>query len=99
MNINSGQASHPDFPCTYKKCRSRLLAQWLSRASLCDQNVVHSIPGRVMPKTLKMVLVALSLEAQRKELSRTRNQNWSAQCQCNVTGWNIMSIVWGVIFQ
>ena len=25
------------------------------------------------------------------------NQNWSAKCQYNATGWNIMSWVWGVI--
>ena len=31
---------------------------------LCDQEVVGSIPGRVIPKTLKMVLTALSLGAQ-----------------------------------
>ena len=31
---------------------------------LCDREVVGSIPGRVIPKTLKMVLAALSLGAQ-----------------------------------
>ena len=31
---------------------------------LCDREVAGSIPGRVIPKTLKMVLVALSLGAQ-----------------------------------
>ena len=31
---------------------------------LCDQEVVGSIPGRVITKTLKMVLAALSLGAQ-----------------------------------
>ena len=31
---------------------------------LCDWEVVGSIPGRVIPKTLKMVLAALSLGAQ-----------------------------------
>ena len=55
------------------------------------------IPGRVIPKTMKMLLAALSLGAQHGE-SRARNQNWSAQCQYNVTGLNIMSSVWGVIF-
>ena len=31
---------------------------------LCDEEVAGSIPGRVIPKTLKMVLAALSLGAQ-----------------------------------
>ena len=31
---------------------------------LCDREVAGSIPGRVIPKTLKMVLAALSLVAQ-----------------------------------
>ena len=65
---------------------------------LCDQEVLGSIPGRVKPKTLKMVLAALSLGAQHYE-SRARNQNWSAQCHYNVTGWNIMACVYGMIFQ
>ena len=40
-------------------------AQWLSgRVSVCDLEVAGSIPGRVIPKTLKMVLAALSLGAQ-----------------------------------
>ena len=38
---------------------------------LCDQEVAGSIPGRVTPKTLKMVLAALSLGAQHLE-SRAR---------------------------
>ena len=33
-------------------------------ASLCDAEVAGSIPGRVIPKTLKMVLAALSLGGQ-----------------------------------
>ena len=57
---------------------------------LCDWEVAGSIPGRIIPKTLKMVLAALSLGAQHLE-NRVRNRNWSAQCQYNVTGWNIMS--------
>ena len=31
---------------------------------LCDREVVGSIPSQVLPKTLKMVLAALSLGAQ-----------------------------------
>ena len=31
---------------------------------LCDREVLGSIPGRIIPKTLKMVLAALSLGAQ-----------------------------------
>ena len=66
--------------------------------SLCEGEFAGWIPSRVIPKTLKMVLAALSLGAQHQE-SRARNQNWSAQCQYNLTGWNIMSGVLGVIFQ
>ena len=64
----------------------------------CDREVAGSIHSRVIPKTYKMVLAALSLGAQRYK-SRAGNQNWSAQCQYNVAGWNIMSSIWGVIFQ
>ena len=67
---------------------------------LCDWEVVGLIPSRVIPnfKTLKMVLAALSLGIQNYK-SRARNRNWSAQCQYNVTGWDIMSSDLGVIFQ
>ena len=64
----------------------------------CDREDVGSIPGRIIPKTLKMVLAVLSLGAQNKE-SRARNQNWLAQCQYNVTESSIMTSVWGMIFQ
>ena len=36
------------------------VAQLIERP-LCDREVAGSIPGRVIPKTLKMVLAALSL--------------------------------------
>ena len=36
-----------------------------------------------------MILATLALR------NRARNLNWSAQCQYNVTGWYIMSSVWG----
>ena len=52
------------------------MAQLVERL-LCDGEVAGSIPSRVIPKTLKMVLAALSLDAQYLE-SRARNQNWSA---------------------
>ena len=40
-------------------------AEWLSgKRPLSDREVAGSIPGRVIPKTLKMVLAALSLGAQ-----------------------------------
>ena len=70
------------------------MAQLVERP-LCDREVADSNPGRVIPKTFKMVLAALSLGAQQLE----RKENWSAQCQYNVTGWNIMLSVWGVTFQ
>ena len=36
----------------------------LVECPLCDLKVVGSIPNRVIPKTLKMVVAALSLGAQ-----------------------------------
>ena len=36
---------------------------------LCDREVAGSIPGRVIPNTLKMVLAALSLGAQQSLIS------------------------------
>ena len=48
---------------------------------LCYPEVVGSIPSRVIPKTFKMVLAALSLSNQH----RSRNQNWSALRQYNVS--------------
>ena len=44
---------------------------------LCDREVVGSIPDRVIPKTLKTVLAALSLGAQHLE-SRARTGQLSA---------------------
>ena len=64
---------------------------------LCDREVMGSIPSQVISKTLKIVLAAVFAWQSAKD-SRARNQNWSAQCQYNVTGYN-MSSVWGVIFQ
>ena len=39
------------------------MAQLVERL-LCDREVVGSIPRQVIPKTLKLVLAALSLDAQ-----------------------------------
>ena len=44
-------------PITFE--RTSAVAQLLERP-ICVREVVGSIPGRVIPKTLKMVLVALS---------------------------------------
>ena len=41
---------------------------------LCDWEVAGSIPGRVLPKSLKLVLAALLLGAQHEE-NRARNQD------------------------
>ena len=41
----------------------RQVAQLVKRL-LCDREVAGSIPGQVIPKTLKMLLAALSLSAQ-----------------------------------
>ena len=84
-------------PSHWSYCWNRHSGSVVERP-LCDREVAGSIPGRVIPKTLKMVLAALSLGAQHLE-SRVRNRNWSAQCQYNVTGWNIMSKCLGMIFQ
>ena len=43
---------------------------------LCDREVAGSIPDRVIPKTFKMVLAALSLGAQHYE-SRARTDQLS----------------------
>ena len=45
-----------------------------------------------------MVPATLSLGAQHL-ICRARNQNLSARCQYNVTGWIIKLCVWGMIFQ
>ena len=63
-------------PSTFKTCDTlyniypdsiNRHAYWYSGSvvehPLCDREVVGSIPGRVIPKTLKMVLAALSLGA------------------------------------
>ena len=52
----------------------------LAECSLCDQEVVGSIPGGLLLKTSKMVLAALMFGAENYG-SRGRNQNWSAGCQ------------------
>ena len=46
------------YKCMYRHSGS------LVKRPLCDREVAGSIPGRVIPKTLKMVLAALSLGAQ-----------------------------------
>ena len=53
---------------------------------------------KVHPSDVERTVVALLLDAQHYE-SRARDQNWSSQCQYKVTEWNIMSNVWGMIFQ
>ena len=60
------------------------MAQFVER-QLCDREVFGSISGRVIQKTLKMVLAALSLELE------------SELCKFNVTGRNILGrdiLVW-----
>ena len=69
----------------------------LVKCLLCNWEGGGLIPGRVIPKTFNIIL-ALLFGAQHEEC-RARNQNWSAWCQYNVTGWNIMACVWGMIFQ
>ena len=54
--------------------------------AVCVREVVGSIPGRIIPKTLKMVLAAPS-----RLRSALRKRNWSVRCPYNVTGWNFMS--------
>ena len=73
------------------------VAQLVERP-LCNREVAGSIPGRVIPKISNMVLAPLSLSIQHLG-SRAKYHNWSALCQYNATGWNIISCHWGVIFQ
>ena len=68
------------------------VAQLLERP-FCVREVVGSIPGRVIPKTFKMVLAALSFAFS------TEKAELSVWCQYNVTGWNVTSCVWGGICQ
>ena len=49
-------------------------------------------------KDFQIVLAALPPGAQHYG-SSTRIHTWSAQYQYNVTGWNIMPCVWGIIFK
>ena len=59
----------------------------LLECPVCVRDIVGSIPGRVIPKTLKMVLLLFRLR------SALRKRNWSVRCQYNVTGWNFTSFV------
>ena len=74
----------------------------LAERPLCDRGggggggggggAAVSIPGRLSKWYQLLFRLALSIK------KVARNQNWSTQCQYNVTGWNIMSCVWCVIF-
>ena len=52
--------------CTFvlKKTTKKRHSGSVVERPLCDREVAGSIPGRVIPKTLKMVIAALSLGAQ-----------------------------------
>ena len=63
---------------------------------LCDRKVAGLIPGEVIPKTLKMVLVALSPGAQHQE-GRARTAQLSVSIM-SLGGISCQS-VWGMIFQ
>ena len=52
------------FPCLYITPLMDRHSGSVVERPLCDREVAGSIPGRVIPKTLKMVLAALSLGAQ-----------------------------------
>ena len=52
------EANLTEFPMVYRHSGS------VVERPLCDREVAGLIPGRVIPKTLKMVLAALSLGAQ-----------------------------------
>ena len=56
-------------------------------------DVTGSIPGRDIPKSLKMVLAAPRLAFR----LTAKSYGWSRQCQYNWTGCGIMSSVWGMI--
>ena len=57
----SCKTSFQCLPCTMLRYRH---SGSVVERPLCDREVAGSIPGRVIPKTLKMVLAALSLGAQ-----------------------------------
>ena len=60
------------YPCKLSVCYVLSFGSWgcyrhsgsVVECPLCDREVAGSIPSRVIPKTLKMVLAALSLGAQ-----------------------------------
>ena len=64
----------------------------VGRASTFLQDGCGFDPSKVIPKTVEMVLTALSLGAQHYG-SRARDQNCSSQCQYNVIRLNMMSCV------
>ena len=59
----------------------------VTRASGCVREVVGSIPGRVIPKTLKSHKLLFRLR------SALWKRNWLVRCQYNVTGWNFTSSI------
>ena len=59
---------------------------------LCSE-AFGSVPGHVILKSLRMVLAVLYLVLELGE------RNWSARSWYNVTVWNIISSVLGMIFQ
>ena len=73
------------------------VAQMVKRP-LYDRQVVGSIHGRVIPKTLKSISCSFAWRSAFKK-SSARNQTWLAQCLNKVTRCNIMSSVCGVIVQ
>ena len=54
---------------------------------VCVREVVGSITGRVIPKTFKMLLAALSFALSIEKAF------WLVQCQYNVTRWNFTPYV------
>ena len=77
-------------------CLTHVVAQ-LVEHPLC-LGAFGSVPGQVILKSLKwyQLLFSLMLSIKKVELEE---RNWSAQTWYNVSVWNIISCVWGKIFQ
>ena len=59
---------------------------------LCEQEVVGSIPGRVIPKILKIILAPLFHLV--LSVKKVEEKKWPVWCWYNVPGQNTMPCVW-----
>ena len=85
------------------KSEGRLPPNYRRIGSVARESALRPGGCRVDPqpshtKDFKRVLTAVLLGAEHWEI-RARTRNWSVMRQHNVTGWNITSCVWWLIFQ